>query len=332
MTRGRQHGRLRNHRLRQSPARSPGSRSTGPTGSTASPRRCTPSCATRSPTLGDARVVVLTGAGRGFCAGQDLNDRAVAPGEAVDLGETVETSWNPLIRTLAALPQPVIARVNGVAAGAGANIALACDLVIAAKSAKFIQSFSALGLIPDSGGSWHLPRLVGQARALGLALTGEPLPAEKAADWGLIWKAVDDDALDAEVDALAAKLAALPPLGLAAIKQIDPLELVAGRSTRSSTSSATKCAASASPTIIAKASPPSSRSARRIHRPLIRPRPARRIWRGRCCRPRRCRRSARRPPGRSARRRATRRRRLRRSPAPSRRSAASRRASGRARR
>ena len=170
--------------------------------------------------LGDARVVIITGAGRGFCAGQDLNDRAVAPGEAVDLGESVEESWNPLIRRLAALPQPVIARVNGVAAGAGANIALACDLVVAAKSAKFIQSFAALGLIPDSGGSWHLPRLVGQARALGLALTGEPLPAEKAAEWGLIWKCVEDDALDAEVDALAARLAALPPLGLAAIKAI----------------------------------------------------------------------------------------------------------------
>ena len=159
--------------------------------------------------LANARVVVLTGAGRGFCAGQDLNDRAVAPGEAVDLGETVEESWNPLIRTLASLPQPIIARVNGVAAGAGANIALACDLVIAAKSAKFIQSFSALGLVPNSGGSWHLPRLVGQARALGLALTGEALPAEKAADWGLIWKAVDDEALDAEVDTIAAKLASL---------------------------------------------------------------------------------------------------------------------------
>ena len=170
--------------------------------------------------LGDARVVVLTGAGRGFCAGQDLNDRAVAPGEAVDLGETVEESWNPLIRTLAALPQPIIARVNGVAAGAGANIALACDIVIAAKSAKFIQSFSALGLIPDSGGSWHLPRLIGQARALGLALTGEPLPADKAADWGLIWKAVEDEALDSEVDALATRLTSLPPLGLAAIKSI----------------------------------------------------------------------------------------------------------------
>jgi 2-(1,2-epoxy-1,2-dihydrophenyl)acetyl-CoA isomerase len=168
----------------------------------------------------DARVIVLTGAGRGFCAGQDLNDRAVAPGEAVDLGETVEASWNPLIRRLATMPQPVIARVNGVAAGAGANIALACDLVVAARSAKFIQSFSALGLIPDSGGSWHLPRLVGQARALGLALTGEPLMAEKAAEWGLIWKCVDEDALDAEVDALANRLAALPPLGLAAIKSI----------------------------------------------------------------------------------------------------------------
>jgi 2-(1,2-epoxy-1,2-dihydrophenyl)acetyl-CoA isomerase len=170
--------------------------------------------------LGDARVVILTGAGRAFCAGQDLNDRAVAPGEAVDLGETVEESWNPLIRTLAALPQPVIAKVNGVAAGAGANIALACDIVVAASTAKFIQSFSALGLIPDSGGSWHLPRLVGQARALGLALTGEPLEAQRAADWGLIWKCVGGEWLDSEVDSLAEKLAALPPLGLAAIKQI----------------------------------------------------------------------------------------------------------------
>src|SRR6476646_11316804 len=170
--------------------------------------------------LGDARVVILTGAGRGFCAGQDLNDRAMASGEPVDLGETVEQCWNPLIRTLTTLPQPVIARVNGVDAGAGANIALACDIVVAARSARFIQSFSAIGLIPDSGGTWVLPRLVGQARALGLALTGEPLPAETAADWGLIWKAVEDEALDAEVDAIANKLASLPPLGLAAIKSI----------------------------------------------------------------------------------------------------------------
>jgi 2-(1,2-epoxy-1,2-dihydrophenyl)acetyl-CoA isomerase len=171
--------------------------------------------------LGEARVVVLTGAGRGFCAGQDLNDRAVSSEDhPVDLGLTVQTCWNPLIRTLTSLPQPVIARVNGVAAGAGANIALACDIVVAAKSAKFIQSFSAIGLIPDSGGTWALPRVVGQARALGLALTGDPLPAEKAAEWGMIWKAVDDEALDSEVDSIAEKLASLPPLGLAAIKEM----------------------------------------------------------------------------------------------------------------
>ena len=170
--------------------------------------------------LDEARVLVITGAGRGFCAGQDLNDRAVAPGEAVDLGFSVESYYNPLIRRITSLPLPVIARVNGVAAGAGANIALACDIVIAAKSARFIQSFAAIGLIPDSGGTWVLPRLVGQARALGLALTAEPLPAEKAAEWGLIWKAVDDEALDAEVDALAARFAAAPTRGLARIKKM----------------------------------------------------------------------------------------------------------------
>ena len=171
--------------------------------------------------VAEARVIVLTGAGRGFCAGQDLNDRAVTSGgHPVDLGMTVETAWNPLVRKITSLPQPVIARVNGVAAGAGANIALACDMVVAARSAKFIQSFSAIGLIPDSGGTWALPRLVGQARAMGLALTGDPLPAEKAEDWGLIWKCVDDEALDAEVDAIAQKLASLPPLGLAAIKEM----------------------------------------------------------------------------------------------------------------
>jgi 2-(1,2-epoxy-1,2-dihydrophenyl)acetyl-CoA isomerase len=171
--------------------------------------------------IGDAKVVVLTGAGRGFCAGQDLNDRAVSSGgHPVDLGMTVETSWNPLIRKLTNLRQPVIARVNGVAAGAGANVALACDMVVAARSAKFIQSFSAIGLIPDSGGTWVLPRLVGQARAMGLALTGEPLSAEKAEEWGMIWKCVDDEALDSEVDAIAQKLASLPPLGLTAIKKM----------------------------------------------------------------------------------------------------------------
>lgn len=168
-----------------------------------------------------ARVIVLTGAGRGFCAGQDLGERSMGSGgHAVDLGVTVETAWNPLIRRIVEMPQPVIARVNGVAAGAGANIALAADMVIAARSAKFIQSFSAIGLVPDSGGSWVLPRLVGQARALGLALTGDPLSAETAADWGLIWKCVDDDALDDEVDAVAEKLASLPPLGLAATKKL----------------------------------------------------------------------------------------------------------------
>ena len=169
----------------------------------------------------EARVVILTGAGRGFCAGQDLNERSVAAGDRpMDLGVTVETGWNPLITMLNGMTQPVIARVNGVAAGAGANVALACDIVVAARSAKFIQSFSAIGLIPDSGGSWILPRLVGQARAMGLALTGEPISAEKAEEWGLIWKCVDDEALDSEVHSIAQKLAALPPLGLAAIKSI----------------------------------------------------------------------------------------------------------------
>ena len=170
--------------------------------------------------LDGARVLVLTGAGRGFCAGQDLGDRAVAPGQSVDLGESVEQRYNPLVRRLTSLPIPVIARVNGVAAGAGANIALACDIVVAARSAKFIQSFASIGLIPDSGGTWVLPRLVGQARALGLALTAEPLPADKAEEWGLIWKAVDDEALDAEVDALAARFAAAPTRGLARIKKM----------------------------------------------------------------------------------------------------------------
>ncbi len=170
---------------------------------------------------GSVRTLLITGAGRGFCAGQDLADRAVAPGsEAVDLGQSVELYYNPLIRRLVALPMPVVCAVNGVAAGAGANIALACDVVLAAKSAKFIQSFANIGLVPDSGGSWVLPRLVGQARALGLALTGEPLSAETAAEWGLIWKAVDDDALAGTADALVARFAAAPTAGLAATKKL----------------------------------------------------------------------------------------------------------------
>jgi 2-(1,2-epoxy-1,2-dihydrophenyl)acetyl-CoA isomerase len=169
----------------------------------------------------DARVLVLTGAGRGFCAGQDLSDRAVAPGgDGVDLGESLEKRYNPLVRRLTSLEMPVICAVNGVAAGAGANIALACDIVIAAKSAKFIQSFANIGLIPDSGGAWTLPRLAGQARALGLALTGEPLSAERAEAWGMIWKCVDDDKLVEETNALAAKFASAPTRGLAMTKKL----------------------------------------------------------------------------------------------------------------
>ncbi len=166
-----------------------------------------------------ARVLVLTGAGRGFCAGQDLGDRAVAPGaQGVDLGESIENRYNPLVLALRELPMPVIAAVNGVAAGAGANIALACDIVIAARSANFVQAFSKLGLIPDSGGTWFLPRLVGDARALGLALLGNKLPAEQAAAWGLIWQCVDDAELAQTVDALAKQFAVAPTRGLAATK------------------------------------------------------------------------------------------------------------------
>jgi 2-(1,2-epoxy-1,2-dihydrophenyl)acetyl-CoA isomerase len=163
-----------------------------------------------------ARVLVLSGSGRGFCAGQDLADRNVAPGvAAVDLGESIEQHYKPLVLALQALPLPVIAAVNGVAAGAGANIALACDLVIAARSASFVQAFSKIGLLPDSGGTWTLPRLVGDARALGLTLLAHKLPAEQAAAWGMIWQCVDDAELAPTVDALARQLAAAPTRGLA---------------------------------------------------------------------------------------------------------------------
>lgn len=166
------------------------------------------------------RTLLLTGAGRGFCAGQDLSDRAVTPGgEAVDLGHSVETYYSPLIRRLSTMEIPVVCAVNGVAAGAGANIALGCDIVIAARSAKFIESFANIGLIPDSGGTFILPRLAGQARALGLALTGEPLPAEQAEAWGLIWKCVDDDVLEDEAMTLAQRFASGPTRGLAATKK-----------------------------------------------------------------------------------------------------------------
>jgi 2-(1,2-epoxy-1,2-dihydrophenyl)acetyl-CoA isomerase len=162
------------------------------------------------------RVVVLTGAGRGFCAGQDLADPAVAPGS--DLGIMIEEFYNPLIRSMRALPKPILARVNGVAAGAGANLAFACDIVVAARSASFIESFARIGLLPDSGGTWMLPKLFGHARAAALAMTGEKISAEQAHAWGAIWKVVDDGELDAAIDTLAAMLAQAPTRALGAIK------------------------------------------------------------------------------------------------------------------
>ncbi len=168
----------------------------------------------------DARALLLTGAGRGFCAGQDLNDRNVRPGgETPDLGRSLELFYNPLIRSLRALELPVVCAVNGVAAGAGANIALACDIVLAARSASFVQAFCKIGLVPDSGGTFMLPRLVGGARAAGLAMLGTKLTAEQAEAWGLIWKCVDDDRLMTEARALASHLAKQPTKGLALIKR-----------------------------------------------------------------------------------------------------------------
>ena len=169
---------------------------------------------------GTVRCPLLTGNGRGFCAGQDLSDRSVAPGDTPrDLGESIETNYNPLLRRLMALPMPVLCAVNGVAAGAGANIALACDIVLAARSAKFIQAFCKIGLIPDSGGTYTLPRLVGQARAMGLAMLGDAITAEQAESWGMIWKAVDDDKLKDEALALGRHFTTQPTKGLALIKK-----------------------------------------------------------------------------------------------------------------
>ena len=166
------------------------------------------------------RAVLLTGAGRAFCAGQDLSDRSLgAPGGSPDLGDTLERNYNPLVRRLAAIERPVVAAVNGIAAGAGANIALVCDIVLAARSAGFLQAFCRIGLIPDSGGTHALPRLVGPARAMGLAMLGDTLDAETAAAWGLIWKCVDDDALMDEAAALARHLASGPTRGFALIKR-----------------------------------------------------------------------------------------------------------------
>jgi 2-(1,2-epoxy-1,2-dihydrophenyl)acetyl-CoA isomerase len=165
------------------------------------------------------RALLITGAGRGFCTGQDLSDRLAKPGETVVLGGTLEAHYNPLVRKLRALPFPVVAAVNGVAAGAGCNIALACDIVIASLKATFIQSFARVGLVPDSGGTWFLPRLVGDARARGLALLAQDLTAEKAASWGLIWRAVEDEVLMHEATRICEHFALAPTQGLALIKR-----------------------------------------------------------------------------------------------------------------
>jgi 2-(1,2-epoxy-1,2-dihydrophenyl)acetyl-CoA isomerase len=165
------------------------------------------------------RALLLTGAGRGFCTGQDLGERLVKRGESVVLGGAQEAYYNPLVRKLRSLPFPVVAAVNGVAAGAGANIALACDIVIASLKASFIQSFARVGLVPDSGGTWFLPRLVGDARARGLALLAQELPAERAASWGLIWRAVDDEILMHEAARICEHFAMAPTQGLALIKR-----------------------------------------------------------------------------------------------------------------
>ncbi|WP_421709274.1 2-(1,2-epoxy-1,2-dihydrophenyl)acetyl-CoA isomerase PaaG [Algihabitans sp.] len=165
------------------------------------------------------RALVLTGAGRGFCAGQDLSDRSFPTGESPDLGATLDRLYNPLVRKIRALELPVICAVNGVAAGAGANVALACDIVLAARSAKFIQAFAKIGLVPDGGGTWSLTRLVGEARAKALAMTAQPLSAEQAAAWGLIWQVVEDSELLQAAEALAADFASAPTRGLALTKQ-----------------------------------------------------------------------------------------------------------------
>ena len=166
------------------------------------------------------RCLLITGAGRGFCAGQDLKARQVnADGASVDLGESLEKYYNPLIRLLVGLPKPVVCAVNGVAAGAGANLALCCDIVLASRSAYFVQAFSKIGLIPDSGGTWLLPRLVGRARAFGLAMLAEKISAEQAEDWGMIWQCVDDEVLESKAKQLAHQLAERPTQALGFIKR-----------------------------------------------------------------------------------------------------------------
>ncbi len=169
----------------------------------------------------EVRCLVITGTGRGFCAGQDLSDRSVkVTDEAPDLGESVEKNYNPLIRNIMTMEKPVLCAVNGVAAGAGASIALACDIVLAAKSAKFIQAFCKIGLVPDSGGTFNLVRALGLPRAKGLALLGDKLSAEQAQNWGMIWQCVEDDKLMDETLTIAEHLATQPTKGLAMIKKL----------------------------------------------------------------------------------------------------------------
>src|SRR4051812_1296502 len=166
------------------------------------------------------RALLLTGSGRGFCTGQDLSERDVSPGAPpIDLSVSLGSYYNPLVRRMRALPKPIVCAVNGVAAGAGANLALACDIVIAARSASFVQAFSRLGLVPDAGGTYFLPRLIGTARAMGLALLAEKVSAEEAAQWGLIWKVVDDTELVDQATALAAQLASGPTKGYGNLKR-----------------------------------------------------------------------------------------------------------------
>jgi 2-(1,2-epoxy-1,2-dihydrophenyl)acetyl-CoA isomerase len=165
----------------------------------------------------EVRCLVITGAGRGFCAGQDLGDPQAAPGQ--DLGALIASCYQPLVERLRSMPVPVIAAVNGVAAGAGANLALCCDIVVAARSAAFIQAFSKIGLVPDTGGTWLLPRLIGHARALAIAMTGDKVPAEQAAAMGMVWQCVDDAVLVETVQALAGRLAAMPTRALAATRK-----------------------------------------------------------------------------------------------------------------
>ncbi|HEY7244125.1 MAG TPA: enoyl-CoA hydratase-related protein [Xanthobacteraceae bacterium] len=225
---------------------------------------------------GACRALLLTGAGRTFCAGQDLNERVSPQGEPIVGASSLETYYNPLLRKLRALPFPVVAAVNGIAAGAGANVALACDIVLAARSASFVQAFIRIGLVPDCGGTWSLPRLVGPARARALALTGEPLPAEKAQAWGLIWKAVDDGALLDEAHKLCRHFAAAPAVALALTKRALDESWNNDLDTQLDLEREMQREASLAPTM-PRACAPSCRSARRFLPRAVRARPTNRL-------------------------------------------------------